>query len=262
MLIDSHCHLNMLTEPNAAIKNAIANGVKSMLTISTNLTEFPEICTITQKYSNIFSSVGVHPTEVANYQHVSAELLSDLAQNPKTVAIGETGLDYFHNSSNEHKLLQKKVFIEHIKAAHITKLPVIVHTRDAEHDTYEILCNACKKYDFKAVIHCFTASKDFAIKMLELGIYISVSGIITFKNAENLRKTIYDIPMSSILIETDSPYLAPVPMRSKQNEPAYLVYIADAVSRIKNIPVNELAKITTNNFQKLFLKADIYNSSI
>ncbi|KJV57543.1 hydrolase, TatD family protein [Orientia chuto str. Dubai] len=258
MLIDSHCHLNMLTEQNTVIKNAKANGVKYMLTVSTNLNEFPEICAITRKYSNIFSSVGVHPTEVMNYPQVSAELLSDLAQNPTTIAFGETGLDYFHNISNEHKLLQKKSFIEHIKAAHISRLPVIVHTRDSESDTYEILYNARKKYTFKAVIHCFTASQDFAVKMLELGIYISVSGIITFKNAENLRKTIYNnVPTSSLLIETDSPYLAPVPMRSKQNEPAYLVYIADMVSKIKNLSVSELAKITTNNFQDLFLKAVI-----
>ncbi len=258
MLVDSHCHLNMPVfkdDLDRVIKNAAMYGVKYMQTICTKLDEFHEIYSIANKYPNIFSSVGIHPNEVENYQHINAELLIDLAKKPKVIAIGETGLDYFYDSSNINKELQKKLFIDHIYAAYITDLPVIVHTRAAEQDTYEILYNQRKKYNFKAVIHCFSASQEFACKMLELGIYISISGIVTFKNAEELRKTIYDIPVFWLLLETDAPYLAPVPMRGKRNEPAYVTYTAQAICNIKGIKINDLSRITTENFQKLFSKA-------
>lgn len=258
MLIDSHCHLNMLAVNNSLaeiMQNAQSNNIKYMLTVCTKLDEYDALCSITQNYHNVFASVGIHPNEVDQYFNINAEQLLCLAMNPKIVAVGETGLDYYYNTSQEQKLLQQKSFAEHIKAAYLANVPVIIHTRDAEHDTYKIICSERKKYPFKAVIHCFTASQEFALKMLELGIYISISGIVTFKNAIDLRNSLHSIPLSKLLIETDSPYLAPVPMRGKTNEPAFLTYIADSVSNIKNVTNTALAQITAENFQELFSKA-------
>jgi TatD DNase family protein len=254
MLIDSHCHLDMLEEKESldeVINRAYLSNVKFMQTICTRLDRFPAIIKIAEKYDNVFASVGIHPNEVAEI--TPSKALIELAKHPKVIGFGETGLDYYYNKSK--KDVQIASLIEHIIAAQQAKLPIIIHTRDADQDTIEILSKEMSNYPYTGLIHCFTSSKYLATKMLDIGIYISVSGIITFKNADSLREIVKFVPLDKLLIETDSPYLSPVPLRGKQNEPAFVKYVASEIACIKEISEEEVANITSENFFQLFSKA-------
>jgi TatD DNase family protein len=256
ILVDSHCHLNMLADYDShdnIIKRALDSDVHYMQTICTKLEDFSLILAIAENYKNVFASVGIHPSEVTKV--INAQGLIDLAKHNKVIGLGETGLDYHYNKDHAQQKLQRQSFENHIEASCKINLPVIVHTREAEDDTFNIMSLYKKTYNFPALIHCFTASENFARKALDLGFYISVAGIITFKNAEELRSIVRFIPLDRLLIETDSPYLAPVPQRGRTNEPSYVRYVAQAIADLKGITIEECAKQTTQNFFTLFDKA-------
>lgn len=253
MLVDSHCHLDLYNKNDLQflIDTASLHDVQYMQTICTKLEDFPSVVKIAESYNNIFASVGIHPCDVQEI--VDNNTLSKLALHPKVIGLGETGLDYYHTIDN--KKLQVASFEQHILAAQDNQLPVIVHTREAEDDTYDIMTHMMNDKSFKALIHCFTASKDFARKVLDMNIYISISGIVTFKNASLLKEVVQFVPLDMMLIETDSPYLAPVPERGKQNQPAFVKYVAQAVADIKGISLHHVAEKTSKNFFTLFSKA-------
>lgn len=252
MLVDSHCHLNMLKDDlQEILQRAKDNDVSYMQTICTTMEELPDIITIVEKYDNIFASCGVHPNDIKEI--IPYEAIVDYSNHPKIIGIGETGLDYYYQ--NTVKTTQITSLVEHIKAASCSLLPIIIHTRDAEEDSCDILCSEMKNSPFRGLIHCFTASKDFAKKMLDLGMYISIAGIVTFKNAGDLQEIVRYIPLSSLLIETDSPYLTPHPMRGKPNEPAFVKYVAEKIAELKGVSLEEVANTTTRNFTSLFTKA-------
>jgi len=258
MLVDSHCHLDFpefKENLDLFIAEALANNVEVLQTICTKISELSEIENIIAKYKNIFGSVGIHPCEVANEKEVSVAEIVAYTKNPKIIGIGETGLDFYYSSEN--KEAQIRSFIKHINAAQETGLPVIIHTRDAEEETIKILEEQMQIKPFKALIHCFTASQKFAEACLRLGIYISVSGIITFKNATAIREALNVVPLDMLLIETDSPYLAPSPMRGQKNQPSYVKYVAQHLALIKGVEYSEIANVTTANFFRLFNKAII-----
>ncbi|MFZ8865078.1 MAG: TatD family hydrolase [Rickettsiales bacterium] len=261
-LIDSHCHLNfpeLSAELGKKIENAKQADVKYMQTICTKISEFSKIEQIANKYQNIFCSVGVHPNNVQEEAKYKAVDIINLSKGAKVIGIGETGLDYYYE--NSARIEQKASFIEHIKAAQNTQLPVIIHSRNAEADTIAILKNTLKEISYPALIHCFTASENFAKSVLKLGLYISISGIVTFNKAEELRQIVKKIPLERLLIETDSPYLAPVPKRGKANEPAFIKHIAEYIAKLHNISYEKLAEITSQNFFSLFKKAHDYVKS-
>ena len=254
MIIDSHCHLdypNLYNQLDEVVKRAENNQVKYLLTICTTLKSFERIKIIITKYKNIYGTFGIHPHESEKYAHVDSRFISDIKKsNNKIIGIGETGLDYYYNHSD--KKSQKKSFIEHISAASQLNIPIIVHSRNAEIDTYEILKSENNNSNLKVLMHCFTGSKDFARKLIDLNFYISVSGIITFKKSIELADTISSIPIENLLIETDSPYLAPLPHRGKDNEPSYIIHTLEKLSQIKNLSTESIMINTTNNFIKLF----------
>ncbi|OZG32535.1 DNA-binding protein [Rickettsia endosymbiont of Culicoides newsteadi] len=254
ILIDSHCHLNMLKEDlSAIISRAENNNVKYMQTICTTIEELPDILEIAVRYGNVFASCGVHPNEVKEI--VSCETIMEYCNHPKIIGIGETGLDYYYQTSDKHQQISS--FGQHIQASQSTGLPIIVHTREAEQDTIDILSSEMQNTAFHGLIHCFTASKHLAKKMLDLGMYISIAGIVTFKNATDLQDIVRYIPLDRLLIETDSPYLAPVPMRGKQNEPAFVKYVAEKIAEIKETNLETVANATTTNFISLFSKTHL-----
>jgi len=257
MLVDSHCHLNFpdfKDDIELVIKRAKEAGITYLQTICTKLDEYESIKQIADSHENIFCSLGVHPHDSEEEPNLKSSTLVELALNHnKTIGLGETGLDYFYEHSN--RSIQKKLFASHIEAAQITKLPLIIHTREAETDTIDILQSEMKNNPFSAVIHCFTASKEFGYKCLDLGCYISISGIATFNKATDLQESVKAFPLNRLLVETDSPYLAPTPFRGKRNEPAYCLEVAKFVATLKNITLEELAKSTTDNFFELFTKA-------
>ena len=254
MIVDSHCHLdaaNLYNQLDDVVKRASINNVKHLLTICTTLESFEKIKLITQKYKNIYGTFGIHPHESEKYQQIDSNfILNTKRKHSKIVGIGETGLDFYYNHSD--KKIQKKSFIEHIKAASELGIPVIVHTRNAEADTYEILKSECKNSNLKVLIHCFTGTKDFAKKLVDLNFYISVSGIITFKKTNDLTEAVSSVPIENLLVETDSPYLAPAPFRGKNNEPSYIIHTIKKLSEIKKLPEETIIRSTTNNFMKLF----------
>ena len=254
MISDSHCHLDypeLYEQLDDIIKRAEFNQVKNLLTICTTLESFEKIKSITNKYKNVFGTFGIHPHETKNYENIDMDyILKVKKEYKKIIGIGETGLDFFYNHSDKN--IQKKSFLEHIHAASKLNIPVIVHTRNAEHDTYQILKDEKKNSNLKILIHCFTGSKDFAKKLLDLDCYISVSGIITFEKSTELADTVASIPIENLLVETDSPYLAPLPYRGKSNEPSYIVHTVEKLSQIKNISKKDIMNYTTNNFKKLF----------
>jgi TatD DNase family protein len=251
MLVDSHCHLDFAKEEERAgiIARARGAGVRTLLTISTKLNEFPGVRAIAESDPDIWCSVGVHPHE-AEVEPAAAEALIALTRHPKVVGIGETGLDFFYEHSPREQ--QAQVFRAHLTASRETGLPVIVHTRDADPETIAILEEEKPK---AGVIHCFSTGRELAERAVALGFYISISGIATFKNAQALRDIIRDLPLERLLVETDAPYLAPVPMRGKTNEPAFMVHTAALVAQLKGVPQEELARVTTENFFRLFSKA-------
>ena len=254
MIVDSHCHLdfsNLYDQLDNVIKRAELNQIKYFLTICTTLKSFEKIKIITNKYKNVYGTFGIHPHESKDFTHVNESfILKTQSQNKKIIGIGETGLDFFYNFSD--KDIQKKSFIEHINAASKLNIPVIVHTRNAEKETYEILKSENKNSNLKILIHCFTGSKEFAKKLLDINCYISVSGIITFKNSKELVKAVNLIPLENLLVETDSPYLTPDPFRGKTNEPSYIIHTVSKLSEIKKTSKENVMKLTTNNFKKLF----------
>ena len=254
MITDSHCHLDyseLYDQLDSVVKRAESNQVKYLLTICTTLESFKKIEFIIEKYKNIYGTFGIHPHESKKYTYVDSKYIFNLiCKRKKIIGIGETGLDFHYNHSD--KIIQKKSFAEHIFAASELNIPVIVHSRNAETDTYEILKSEKKNSNVKVVIHCFTGSKDFAKKLIDINCYISVSGIITFKNSTELADTVSSIPIENLLVETDSPYLAPLPYRGETNEPSYIVHIVEKLSQIKNVSKECVMSKTTSNFKKLF----------
>lgn len=255
MLVDSHCHLNypgLKDDEGGVVARARAAGVGTMLTINTRLSQYDEVRDIAARYDDVFCTVGVHPHEAAEDQAAVDALLARAA-DPKTVGIGETGLDYYYDHSPRPE--QQASFRRHIAAARISGLPLIVHTRDADTDSATILRDEMAKGPFSGVIHCFTSSMKFAEEALEMGFYISFSGIVTFKTAQNLREVARMVPADRLLIETDAPFLAPVPHRGKTNEPAFVAQVAQVVAEVRGVPIATLADQTTANFFRLFTKA-------
>ena len=254
MIVDSHCHLDyssLYNQLDDVIKRAEYNQVKYLLTICTTLKSFETIKLITDKYENIYGTFGIHPHETKKFVHVDKTfILNSKKDNNKIIGIGETGLDFYYNFSEKN--IQRKSFIEHINAALELNIPIIVHTREAENDTYEILKSENKNSNLKILIHCFTGSKEFVKKLLDINCYVSVSGIITFNSSTELAETVSFIPIEKLLVETDSPYLSPMPFRGKPNEPSYIIHTIDKLSLIKKMPKKNIISNTTNNFKKLF----------
>ena len=254
MLVDSHCHLDCIdlsdfdNSFDELIQQTYAAGVEHMLCVSINLEKYPGMLEAVRDYPNISVSAGLHPMADES-DEFSAEYLTELAKDEKVVAIGETGLDYYYHKDNPQ--WQQDRFRAHVQVANKVKKPVIIHTRDAGDDTLKILqqenAEACG-----GVIHCFTETQDFANKAIEMGLMISISGIVTFRNADALREIAKTIPDDHLLIETDSPYLAPVPYRGKQNQPAYVHQVAETLAEIRNTSVESIAEISRNNFYRLF----------
>ena len=254
MIIDSHCHLNyepMSLSLKETIKRANRDGVKYLLTISTEDKSYDKILNIISNNECVYGSYGIHPHEAKNHRSIkSDEIVKKTKLNKKIIGIGESGLDFYYNHSDKKD--QIKCFEEHITAAQNTQLPLIVHTRNAETETLEILNKKVKEKNFKILIHCFTGSKKFAFNLLDLGAYISASGVVTFKKSDILANTFKELPNDRILVETDSPYLAPVPLRGKSNEPSYIIHTVKFLSKLKNLSFEEFSKITTKNFFNLF----------
>ena len=254
MIIDSHCHLdysNLFNQLDDVVKRAQDNQVKYFLTICTTLKSFEKVKLIIGKYRNIYGTFGIHPHETKNFMNIDSKFILKLKNKyKKIIGIGETGLDYYYNHSD--KEIQKKSFVEHINAASELNIPVIVHSRNAEIDTYEILKSEKKNSNLRVLMHCFTGSKDFAKKLIDINCYISVSGIITFKNSTELAETVSFITIERLLVETDAPYLAPLPYRGKSNEPSYIVHTVEKLSKIKNLSLKDTMKKTSDNFFQLF----------
>ena len=256
MLVDSHCHLDFpdfAAELEAVVARAREANVKTCVSIGTTLEKFPNVLKVAERFENVWCSVGIHPHEAEKELLADASPLLERAANPKVVAIGETGLDYYYEHSPRDE--QKQNFRAHIEAARKTGLPLIVHTRDAEDDTISILREEMGKGAFSGLIHCFTGTQKLADAALELGFCISVSGIATFKKSDELRAVLATVPLDRLLVETDAPYLAPMPHRGKRNEPSFVVNTASVLAQVKGVSADEIARVTTANFFRLFSKA-------
>ena len=254
MIIDSHCHLDFDVLNNnldKVVLNAQNAGVKYILTICTNNKSFTKILDILQKYKNIYGTYGIHPHETQNYSNLLlSEIMENLSKNKKIIGVGESGLDFYYKNSELN--FQKELFIKHINASQNSSKPLIVHSREAENETFDILSNEIKNKDFKILMHCFTGSKAFAHKLLDIGCYFSASGIITFKKNNDLIETFKSIPNDRILVETDSPYLSPEPLRGKTNEPSNIIHTVKFLSKIKNESESIVSDFTSKNFFRLF----------
>lgn len=256
MLVDSHCHLNFIdlaefnNDLNQVIIKASEVGVEHFLTVCVDLEDYPILCQIAESYSNISISIGLHPNSEIEAEPSVLSLI-DLAKHPACIAIGETGLDYYRTESPAAKELQRERFRTHIQAALASKKPLIIHTRQAAEDTIKLMKEE-KAEEIGGVMHCFSESWEIAKQALDLNFYISISGIVSFKNATNLHEVAKKIPIDRLLIETDSPYLAPVPFRGKQNHPALVRYVAMALSELRRESYEEIAKQTTANFYRCF----------
>ena len=251
-MIDSHCHLDhepLISDLSNVIKRSKDAGIKKLLTISTSRESFKRILKIINEDEMIFGTIGIHPHETIDNKITSDYIIKNLNENPKIIGIGETGLDFFYNNSDKDNQINS--FKTHIEAAIETNSPLIIHSREAEDETFNIL-NEYKTKNLKILMHCFTGSKSFAEKLLTLNAFFSASGIITFKNAQDLQKTFEFLPHDKILIETDSPFLAPVPNRGKKNEPSFIDFTAQKLADIKNVTKSEIINLTTLNFNKLF----------
>lgn len=256
MLVDSHCHLNFpeFTENIHAVRQLMQDSqVGHALCVSVTLDKFPEVLSLAEQYDNFYASVGVHP-DYENIDEPSVDLLCRLAQRPKVVAIGETGLDYFRLSGDLE--WQRERFRTHIRAAILAKKPLIIHTRSAAEDTLKIMQEEGAQ-QVGGVMHSFTESLEMAEAAIEMGFYISFSGIVTFKNATQLKVVAQKVPLDKILVETDSPYLAPVPFRGKTNQPAYVKYVAQEIASLRGISLEAVTQATTQNFFNLFKHASI-----
>ncbi len=256
MLVDSHCHLNykgLIEEQPAVLERARQSGVTAMLNISTRESEWRDIVETAEREKDVWASIGIHPHEADSHPDVDLGKLVKEAAHPRVIAIGETGLDYYYDHSDRER--QRQSFRTHIHAARETGLPIIVHTRDAEADTAEIMAEEMEQGAYSGVIHCFTASEDFAQKALAMGLYISISGIVTFKNAKDLKETAAKLPADRLLVETDAPFLAPVPHRGKTGEPAFVADTARYLAELRGEEYAELCETTGRNFYQLFTKA-------
>lgn len=256
MLIDSHCHLNYkgLAEDQAQVLDrARESGVRGFLNISTRQSEWAAIVATAERESDVWASVGIHPHEADGHADLGEAVLLEAAAHPRVIGIGETGLDYFYDHSDRQ--VQQDLFRMHIRVARETGLPLIIHTRDAEDDTTRIIAEEMEQGAFPALIHCFTASAPFAARMLELGLSISLSGIVTFKNAKNLQGIAGELPEDRLLVETDAPFLAPVPHRGKTCEPAFVADTCGFVASLRGTSKEALADTTGANFFRLFSKA-------
>ena len=250
-MIDSHCHLDhepLVDNIKEVLSRCKKEGINKVLTISTTLSGFPKILEIVDKDEMIFGTFGIHPHETDTDQLSKDEIIKKIKSNDKIIGVGETGLDFYYNNSDKDKQIES--FKNHINAALDLDIPLIVHSRNAELETYEILKNSHNS--LKILMHCFTGSLPFAIKLMEFNTYFSASGIITFKNSTDLQNTFKELPLERLLIETDSPFLAPEPMRGKKNEPSFVRYTLKKLSELKDIDTQELDKITTDNFNRLF----------
>ena len=251
-MIDSHCHLDhepLLSDLSNIIKRSKDAGIKKLLTISTSNESFKRVVKIVKEDEMIYGTIGIHPHETTNDKMNLDYIVNNLDKNPKIIGIGETGLDFFYNNSDKNNQINS--FKEHIEASIKSNVPLIIHSREAEKETFEIL-NQYKDKNLKILMHCFTGSKSFAEKLLTLNAYFSASGIITFKNSQELQETFKFLPLDKVLIETDSPFLAPVPNRGKKNEPSFINFTAQKLADIKNISKLDIANSTTNNFNNLF----------
>jgi TatD DNase family protein len=256
MLVDSHCHLDFpdfKDELDDVVTRAGTAGVGVMLTICTHVTRFQQVRAIAERFDNVFCTVGIHPHEAGREPKVAADDLIRLARHPKVVGFGETGLDYYYEHSPRAD--QDRSFRVHIAAARETQLPIVIHTRDADDETAATIAEEMAKGPFAGLIHCFSSGLQLAETALKFGLYISFSGIVTFKKAEALREVVKAVPLERILVETDAPYLAPVPHRGKTNEPAFVAHTAALIADLKGISRDELARRTTENFFRLFTKA-------
>jgi TatD DNase family protein len=258
MLIDSHCHLDfeqLAADRAGVMARAAAAGVDGMVTISTFVDKFASITAIAEAHDNVWCSVGTHPHNADQELHIQTDDLVRLSEHPKCVAIGEAGLDYFYD--NAPREAQATGFRRHIAAARLTGLPLVIHTRAADEDTIRILEEETEQGSFPFVLHCFTAGAELARRGLELGGHVSFSGIITFKNAEEIREIAKSIPADRYLVETDAPYLAPVPHRGETNEPSFVRHTAERLAEVRGISLARLGEETTANFGRLFAKAGI-----
>ena len=251
-MIDSHCHLDhdtLLKNINDVINRSKAVGLTKLLTICTTLDSFEKIKTIIKKYEMIYGTYGIHPHETEKDQIKKQTIIQEVKENNKIIGIGETGLDFYYNHSNKTRQIDS--FKAHIEASITLNRPIIIHSREAEEETFNIL-NSYKNSNLKILMHCFTGSLEFSKKLLALDAFFSASGIITFKNTIDLQNTFKNIPLEKLLVETDSPYLAPIPMRGKKNEPSFIKYTLEKLSTLKEISLKHMSDITTNNFNRLF----------
>ncbi|MHA7062403.1 TatD family hydrolase [Azospirillum argentinense] len=257
MLVDSHCHLDFpdfAEELDAVVDRARQAGVGRMVTICTYLSRFDRILAVAERYDDVLCSLGVHPHQAAEeIAGVSIERLVELSKHPKVIGLGETGLDYFYDKSPRD--VQQDCFRRHIRASLETGLPLIVHTRDADDDTMRIVREEAAGQPVNGLLHCFSSGRQLAEEALDFGFYISLSGIVTFKKSEDLRGIVKDVPLDRILVETDAPYLAPIPFRGKRNEPAYVAHTAACVAEVKGVAAADMARISTENFFRLFPRA-------
>jgi TatD DNase family protein len=258
LIVDSHCHLDypgILDRIGEVLANAKGAGVGLMLSISSRVKRFEGLLAIAERHPNVFCTVGTHPHHAHEELDISVSDLVKLAQHPKVIGIGEAGLDYHYDYSPREA--QMEGFRRHIAAAQETGLPLVIHSREAETDTARVLEDEMKRHPFKAVLHCFTSQRWLAEKGVELGLFVSFSGILTYKSAEDLRQTARALPDDRILVETDAPYLAPVPHRGKNNEPAFVVHTLKCLAETREIPLAEMAALTTANFFHLFGKVTV-----
>lgn len=249
-LIDTHAHIDMIEGQSIeeTVKNAKDNGVEKIIIPGVEPSSFDKIIEIAEKFDNVYALLGVHPSEAKTYNDEVENTIRKLSKNPKVVGIGEIGLDYYWDKSfNE---LQKEVFIKQIKLANELKLPIIVHDREAHKDTYDILKEYNKGSD--VVMHCFSGSVEFARECVKLGMYIALGGVVTFKNAIKMKEVAKDIPIENLLVETDSPYLTPVPYRGKENQPTYVRFAAEEIAKLRETSYEEIAEATTANAEKIF----------
>jgi TatD DNase family protein len=256
MLIDSHCHLEyegLVEDQGAVLDRARQAGIGGFLNISTRQREWDRVVATAARETDVWASIGIHPHEADQHADLGEGALLEAAAHPRVIAIGETGLDYYYDKSD--RAVQQALFRTHIAVARKTGLPIIIHTRDAEDDTASILEDEMGKGAFPALIHCFTASADFGRTVLDLGLTISISGIVTFKNAKDLQEVVRTIPEERLLVETDSPFLAPVPHRGRKCEPAFTADTARFVADLRGVTLEHLAETTTKNFFRLFSKA-------
>jgi TatD DNase family protein len=257
MLVDSHCHLDYYKEEDgeldAVVARARAAGVATMVTIGTRISEFERVRRIAERYDDVYCTVGIHPHEAASEPEIDIAGLVELTKHPKVIGIGETGLDFYYDHSPRDR--QADVFRTHIAAACESGLPLIVHSRGADAETAEMLQAGAAEGALRGLVHCFSTTRQLSEKALEIGFLISLSGILTFKNALELREIAQEIPVEYLLVETDAPYLAPVPHRGKRNEPAFVTHTADQLAALRGMAPADLAAATTANFFRLFTKA-------